>query len=61
MWQGVVTWPRICLESLKNIVWAKLKGMSGLILKSVRVNSWTAIESMSPPTINGANPEHHAL
>ncbi|KAG5621330.1 hypothetical protein H5410_006548 [Solanum commersonii] len=35
--------------------------MSGLMLKSVLLNSWIATESMSPPTTNGANPEHHDL
>jgi len=47
MWHGTVRWDRIGLMSNWNMVCAKLRAMSGLMLKRVRLNSCTATESMS--------------
>jgi hypothetical protein len=52
-WQGKVMKPRMCLVSPKNIVWAKYKAMSGLMLNKVRQNAWTAREFMHRPQLAG--------
>lgn len=61
MWQGTVMSPRTERRSLENMVCNTLRAMSGRMLNRVRLNSWTATDSMSPPTHNGANPDAHAL
>lgn len=52
---------RMLLRSLWKHVFETLRAMSGLMLKNVRVNSWTAMLLRSVPTANGAKPVTHAL
>nr|GMC62738.1 hypothetical protein Iba_chr02cCG6700 [Ipomoea batatas] len=54
--EGTVTRDRKPRRSKLKIVRNTLKAMSGLMLNSVRLNSCTATESMSPPTTSGSKP-----